>query len=91
MLWMSVEELETKKKEDRNERSVAMNCAICVQWQSLNGKHICINGKNGFTHIFGKHSSKQKSGNPKEECCAFHVPLIKIEMQHDNNFVLFEN
>lgn len=22
---------------------------------------------------------------------AFHVPLIKIETQHDNNFVLYEN
>lgn len=25
----------------------------------------------------------------EQEHCDFHVPLIKIEMQHDNNFVLF--
>lgn len=34
------------------------------------------------THTHTKRTPKQ---------CAFHVPLIKIEMQHDNNFVLFGN
>lgn len=36
-------------------------------------------------------TNKEDTRKTNKSHSAFHVPLIKIEMQHDNNFLLFEN
>lgn len=85
-----------KAKPSTSANEVAGWCTLTVQTLHEIHTHTAIlllvkKDSNGIGSETAYELTDTHTHKTNAEQCAFHVPLIKIEMQHDNNFVLFGN